>query len=92
MEFIAEAAPTLAQAIMDEAEAGANWMVMLRAHMLEQVLSFNAEKEERVEPVTLGCDACGKKWPVPADQVDSVESCPFCGHGKDETAPDPSAS
>jgi len=86
-EFLAPARPDLIAALEDMGMAGAQWLVALHAHLLKCI------KEPEKAPTPQGpktnivmakCDICGKSWPVPREQFDSITECPFCHHGKDE--------
>ena len=90
VEFIAEARPDLATAIQDLGPAGAEYLVKLRAHILDRIRQSAAAKEFKPEKdmVFAHCDECGKKWPVPKDKASSITKCPFCGTGgKEEKEP-----
>ena len=90
VEFIAEARPDLATAIQDMGPAGAEYLVKLRAHLLEKIRQSAAAKEFKPEKdmVFAHCDKCGKKWPVSKEEAQSITKCPFCGaEGKEEKKP-----
>ena len=82
VEFIAEARPDLATAIMSLGDTGAEYMVKLRRHMLGSLKRTEFKPDENV--VLAHCDKCDKKWPVKKDEAESVTKCPFCGAGEDE--------
>jgi len=81
-EYIAPARPDLAQAIQGMGMPGAQWLVKLRQHLLDQVRKV--AKPVKQDIVQAKCDACGKSWPVPRDEFDKIKSCPFCGHKQGE--------
>ena len=81
-EYIAPARPDLAEAIQEMSMPGAQWLVKLRQHLLDQVRKV--AKPVKQDIVQAKCDACGKSWPVPRDEFDKIESCPFCGHKQGE--------
>jgi hypothetical protein len=83
MEFIAEARPDIAQVIQSEGNAGVDYIVKLREHILNQV--EHAEFKPDAGTVLATCDECGKSWLVKKEEVDSVKECPFCKAKKDET-------
>ena len=81
-EYIAPARPDLAQAIQELGMPGAQWLVKLRQHLLYDTKSFT--KPVKQDLVQATCDNCRKSWPVPRDEFDKIESCPFCGHKQGE--------
>jgi hypothetical protein len=85
-DFIAPARPDLAQAIQGMGMPGAQWLVKLRAHLMNQVLAGKGTESVKEDLVQATCDVCGKSWPVPRSEFDSIKECPFCGAGKDEAA------
>ncbi len=92
VEFIAEARPDLAAAIQDMGPAGAEYVVKLRAHILDKIRQSATVKEFKPEKdmVFAHCDKCGKKWPVPKGEAMTITKCPFCGAGeKEEKEPPP---
>jgi len=84
-DYIAPARPDLAQAIQGMGMPGAQWLVKLRQHLLNQVRKV--AKPVKQDMVSAKCDSCGKSWPVPRDEFDKIESCPFCGHKQGEEIP-----
>ncbi len=80
MEFIAEARPDLAMALQNMGDAGAEYLVKLRLHILQRIEHAEFKPEENV--VLAHCDKCGKKWPVKEDEASSITKCPFCGDGE----------
>jgi hypothetical protein len=90
VEFIAEARPDLMLAIQNTGEAGAQYLVKLRAHLLEKIKGVTFTPEEQM--VEAYCDLCESKWPVPKKKALSLKAndCPFChgeGKKKEETKP-----
>ena len=90
-EYIAPARPDLAKAIQEMGMPGAQWLVKLRGHLLSQVKGPGvlSTEENQVSPtkediVQALCDVCDRSWPVPRDEFDKIESCPFCGHKQGE--------
>ena len=89
-DYIAPARPDLAQAIQGMGMPGAQWLVKLRGHLLSQVKGSVALAEGTEAPlvkediVQASCDVCGKSWPVPRSEFESIKECPFCHTGKDE--------
>ena len=92
-DYIAPARPDLAQAIQEMGMPGAQWLVKLRDHLMKQAKGPGvlSTEETQVSPmkediVQALCDVCDKSWPVPRDEFDKIESCPFCGHKQGEEA------
>ena len=90
-DYIAPARPDLAQAIQEMGMPGAQWLVKLRDHLMKQAKGSGilSTEETQVSPmkediVQALCDVCDKSWPVPRDEFDKIESCPFCGHKQGE--------
>ena len=88
MEFFAEARPDVAQAIQDRGNAGAEYMVKLRIHLLDKIRQSAGDKGFRSQEDTVmaHCDKCDRRWPVKKEEFSSIEVCPFCGTGKSEEA------
>lgn len=87
-EYIAPARPDLAQAIQEMGMPGAQWLVKLRLHLLEQVRRAGGKVKEDLVQAT--CDACAKSWPVPRAEFKNITECPFCHHKQgEEVAPGP---
>jgi len=93
-EVVAEAHPSLYKAIEALGVDGATYMVKFRAHLIDLVK--NPEKalaksrtyrKSKVKMVKATCDVCNRSWPVPEDEFQSIDKCPFCGVGKNEPAP-----
>lgn len=82
VEFIAEARPDLVTAIQDMGDAGAEYLVKLRLHILNRIKHAEFKPEEAM--VMAQCDVCGKKWPVPKEKASSIKECPFCHAGGEE--------
>jgi len=90
-EYIAPARPDLAQAIQEMEMPGAQWLVKLRQHLLDQVKG--AAKAVKQDLVQATCDNCQKSWPVPRSEFDKIDACPFCGHKQgEEVKPDEEVS
>lgn len=81
-EYLAPARPDLAQAIQEMGMSGAQWLVKLREHLLDQIRQVT--KPVKKDMVQATCDSCRKSWPVPREEFDKIESCPFCGHKQGE--------
>lgn len=81
-DFIAPARPDLAQAVQELGMPGAQWLVKLRQHLLDQVKG--ATKPVKKDLVQATCDNCHKSWPVPRDEFKDIKECPFCGHKQGE--------
>jgi len=81
-EYLSPARPDLAQAIQELGMSGAQWLVKLRQHLLDQVKGFVRPVKKNLVQAT--CDKCHKSWPVPRDEFDKIEACPFCGHKQGE--------
>jgi len=81
-DYLAPARPDLVQELQEMGMQGATWLVKFRLHLLEQVK--RAGEEVKTDLVQATCDACGKSWPVPRAEFDSIEECPFCHTRKDE--------
>ena len=86
MEFIAEACPDLAKAIQSQGGAGVEYMVKLRAHLLNNLRQPAGGKEFKAKEDTVlaHCDRCGNKWPVKREEAASISKCPFCGDGEEK--------
>jgi len=80
-EFFAPARPDLAVAIQELGMLGAQWLVKLRQHLLDEVKAMAVVKEDIVQAT---CDSCQKSWPVPRSEFDNIAECPFCGHKQGE--------
>jgi len=84
VEYLAEARPDLVKAIQDMGKPGAEYLVNLRLHVLklvkhpEKPLAESTEYEPKEEMVKATCDQCGKSFPVPKSEADSLDICPFC--------------
>ena len=86
VEYLAEARPDLVKAIQKMGMQGAEYLVQLRLHLLdlikhpEKPLAESTEYETKVEEgmVQATCDQCGKSFPVPKAEADSIKECPFC--------------
>lgn len=87
-DYIAPARPDLSHAIQEMGMPGAQWLVKLRQHLLDQVRS--ATKPVKKDMVKATCDNCHKSWPVPRDEFKDIKECPFCGHKQgEEITPEP---
>jgi hypothetical protein len=84
-EYLAPARPDLAQAVQELGMPGAQWLVKLRQHLLDQVRG--ATKPVKKDLVQATCDNCRKSWPVPRDEFKDIKECPFCGHKQGEEIP-----
>lgn len=82
-EFISEASPELFDYINSLGYEGGMYLAKLWVYFID--LLDHPEKiqmiaqENAVPMLKLTCDKCRKSWPVPEDQADKVEKCPFCG-------------
>lgn len=82
-ELLIPARPDIAEVLLEiPNDRGIKWFTELREYLLEKVRSSGAEVKPDIVRAT--CDNCGKSWPVPRAEFDSIESCPFCGHGARE--------
>jgi len=81
-DYLAPVRPDLVQALQEMGMPGAQWLVKLREHLLNQIRGAAQTVKEDI--VQANCDACSKSWPVPRDEFDKIESCPFCGHKQGE--------
>ena len=82
-DFFIPARPDLAETLLDiPADRGIRWFEKLRQHLLDQVKE--AAESVKQDIILAKCDACGKSWPVPREEFDTIESCPFCGHQQGE--------
>jgi len=61
---------------------GAQWLVKLRQHLLNQIRE--AAKPVKQDMVQATCDNCHKGWPVPRDEFKNITECPFCHHKQGE--------
>lgn len=92
IEFIAEARPDLATAIQEMGMPGAEYIVKLRAYLLdlamhpENALGKSTDYKPELEMAKATCSKCGKSWTVPKNEVSSIKECPFC-HEKAEISP-----
>jgi len=87
-EFLGPARPDLIAAIESMDMSGAQWLVALRNHLINCIKEPGKapiQHRERKDMVMATCDICGKSWPVPREEFGSIEECPFCHAGKDET-------
>ena len=86
VEFIAEVRPDLVVAIQDTGQAGAEYMVKLRDHLLDKIRQPDGGKEFKTEEGTVlaHCDQCDKRWPVKREEGEAIAECPFCGAGTDQ--------
>lgn len=90
-DFIAPARPDLFEAIQEMGMPGAKWLVKLRLRLLDKVKQLVKPEEAAVlkeDMVMAKCDDCGKSWPVSRDEFSKIETCPFCGHGKNAPSPE----
>jgi len=84
MELLGEARPDLATVIQDMGMPGAEYIVKLRARLLdlvmhpENTLGQSSDYKPELEMVKATCSNCGKSWPVPKDEASSIDKCPFC--------------
>lgn len=89
-DFLMPARPDLIEALQEMGMPGAKWLAKLRVHLLDKIKQGG--KTEAATPkeeiVMAKCDTCGKSWPVARAEFDKISSCPFCGSGKDEAAPE----
>lgn len=90
-EYLAPARPDFAQAIQEIGMPGAQWLVKLREHLLNQAKGIGVSLAKETETLLLeedivqaSCDVCDKSWPVPRSKFESIKECPFCHAGKDE--------
>jgi len=81
-EYLLPARPDLVEAVTRMGIPGANWIVKLRQKLLDQIKGY--VKQEKQDIVQAVCDKCGKSWPVPREEFDKIEACPFCGHKQGE--------
>lgn len=90
MEFIAEARPDLAATIQDMGMPGAEYLAKLQLHLIDQVkhpekkLAKSTDYKTKKKMKLATCDICHQSWPVPEDEAESIEECPFCHAGKEE--------
>jgi len=95
MEAIAAARPDLAEAIQEQGEAGAVYIVGLRAHFIDLIKNpGKAMGESRdygpkhgAKTKLATCPDCKRSFPVPADQADKDPECPFCKKEKAKQPP-----
>jgi len=85
-EYIAPARPDLSQVIQDMGMPGAQWLVKLRQHLLDQVRGATTSVKQDIVQAT--CDSCHRSWPVPRAEFDSIKECPFCHTRADEPSPE----
>jgi hypothetical protein len=82
VDFLIPARPDIAEALLNmSANKGVKWFQKLRDHLLDRVRGAVPAEADIVQAV---CDNCGKSWPVPRSEFDSIKECPFCHTGKDE--------
>jgi len=94
-EALAEARVDLAQAIFDQGDKGIEYIVKLRAHIIELIKSPGKSMAESKdygpksgsETKLATCMTCKKSFPVPVDLLEDQVECPFCK--KDKEAPPP---
>ena len=91
VEFIAEARPDLIIEINNMGGAGVEYLVKLRAHLLNRLRQPGDKEFKPGEDTVLAhCDKCDNKWPVKREEGSSIIVCPFCGAGGDEMKEPPS--
>ena len=81
-EFVAEASPELAEYINSLGHDGGMYLAKMWSTFLDYL--DHPEKipltaKNTTSMIKLTCDQCHKSWPVPEDQADKVDKCPFCG-------------
>lgn len=84
IEFINEARPDLSKVIQSKGQAGVDYLVKLREHVIKKAKGDDFKPESNMILVT--CDSCQKSWPVKKEEVATITVCPFCNTPANETA------
>ena len=90
MEFIGEARPDLATAIQEMGMPGAEYIVKLRAYLLdlamhpENALGKSTDYKPELEMAKFTCSKCKKSWVAKKVEASEYDKCPFCGAGKND--------
>ena len=89
MEILAEARPDLTQVLLEFDVEGYQYIVNLRAHLLdlvrhpEKALPAPTPKKDMVKAT---CEACGKTWFLSRVEAEKLAECPFCHKGKEDSS------
>lgn len=81
-DWISEARPDVAGAMISLGDAGAEWLAaeseLIRNSVLHPELKQEVQ-DPKVEFSQATCESCGQSWLVEKEKVESMTRCPFCG-------------
>lgn len=99
LELLADTRPDLVKVIQDCGKSGAEYIVQLRLHLLENIKHPEKELSESTDygqveekMVKASCDQCGKSFAIPETKASSTVECPFCQAGEETKEESPEES